>query len=164
MSAKHILPTVGVLADALSWHFPIQMKWMLRKRVVAEVLWYWCSTEVDMFATRLNNQLPVFVSPVPDRLALEYDVLSMGWTELDIYTFHSSPQQGVDQSCPTTLYKDFDCSTLGSATSFIPSVVTIVVRSAWGLVRKSLQSKSYLHSEVPLSQSINIHTHTFFVK
>ena len=37
---------------------------------------------IDLFATRLNNRLPVFVSPMRDPLALNVDALSMTWEEM----------------------------------------------------------------------------------
>ena len=56
---------------------------MLCKGVVAEVLLYYDSPQMDMFAILLNNQLPIFVSPVPNPLALEYNALRVvgrDWT------------------------------------------------------------------------------------
>ena len=41
----------------------------------------------DLFATRFNNKLPQFVSPVPDSLAIAVDALSMPWENLDAYAF-----------------------------------------------------------------------------
>ena len=39
--------------------------------------------QIDLFATRLNNKLPLFVSPVPDPLATAVDALSLAWEDLD---------------------------------------------------------------------------------
>ena len=41
----------------------------------------------DLFATRFNNKLPLFVSPVPDPLATAVDALSLPWYDLDAYAF-----------------------------------------------------------------------------
>ena len=41
----------------------------------------------DLFATRFNNKLPQFVSPVPDSLAVAVDALSLPWENLDAYAF-----------------------------------------------------------------------------
>ena len=41
----------------------------------------------DLFATRFNNKLPQFVSPVPDPLAVVVDALSLPWENLDAYAF-----------------------------------------------------------------------------
>ena len=35
--------------------------------------------QIDLFARRFNNKLPLFVSPVPDPLATAVDTLSMPW-------------------------------------------------------------------------------------
>ena len=44
-------------------------------------------TQVDLFATRYNNKLPQFVSPVPDPQAWAVDALSLSWEGLDPYAF-----------------------------------------------------------------------------
>ena len=41
----------------------------------------------DLFATRFNNKLPQFVSPVPDSFAVAVDVFSLPWENLDAYAF-----------------------------------------------------------------------------
>ncbi|XP_041357753.1 uncharacterized protein LOC121374713 [Gigantopelta aegis] len=92
LTAKHTPSSVNDLVDALSRRSPVQTEWMLHKVVAGRILRLWGSPQVDMFATRLNHQLPVFVSPVfvspvPDTLALEYDALNMDWTGLDLYAF-----------------------------------------------------------------------------
>ena len=43
--------------------------------------------QIDLFATRFNNKLPLFVSPVPDSLATAVDALSLPWEDLDAYAF-----------------------------------------------------------------------------
>ena len=43
--------------------------------------------QVDLFATRFNNKLPQFVSPVPDFQAWAVDALSLSWEGLDPYAF-----------------------------------------------------------------------------
>ena len=42
---------------------------------------------MDLFATRFNNKLPQFVSPVPDPQAWAVDALSLSWEDLDPYAF-----------------------------------------------------------------------------
>ena len=43
--------------------------------------------QVDLFATRFNNKLPQFVSPVPDPQTWAVDALSLSWEDLDPYAF-----------------------------------------------------------------------------
>ena len=40
--------------------------------------------KIDLFATRFNK-LPLFVSPIPDPLALAVDALSLSWEDLEAY-------------------------------------------------------------------------------
>ena len=42
---------------------------------------------VDMFATKMNHKLPLYVSPVPDANALNIDALNIAWDGLDGYVF-----------------------------------------------------------------------------
>ena len=42
---------------------------------------------MDLFATRFNNKLPQFVSPVPDPQAWAVDALSLSWEDLARYAF-----------------------------------------------------------------------------
>ena len=45
----------------------------------------WHQPQVDLFATRFNNKLPQFVSPVPDPQAWAVDALNLSWEDLDPY-------------------------------------------------------------------------------
>ena len=47
----------------------------------------WEAPMVDLFATRWNHNLPIFVSPVPDPLAWNVDALSISWDGLIGYAF-----------------------------------------------------------------------------
>ena len=42
---------------------------------------------MDLFATRHNHKLPLFVSPVPDPLAWEVEALHLDWTGLLGYAY-----------------------------------------------------------------------------
>ena len=47
----------------------------------------WHQPQTDLFATRFNNKLPLFVSPVPDPMVTAVDALSLPWEDLDAYAF-----------------------------------------------------------------------------
>ena len=47
----------------------------------------WHRPQTDLFTTRFNNKLPLFVLPVPDPLVSAVDALSLPWEDLDAYTF-----------------------------------------------------------------------------
>ena len=42
---------------------------------------------VDMFATKMNNKLPLYVSPVPNPIAMAIDALNLSWEALDSYAY-----------------------------------------------------------------------------
>ena len=44
----------------------IQTKWSLHPEVFQAICSRWHQPQVDLFATKFNNKLPQFVSPVPD--------------------------------------------------------------------------------------------------
>ena len=56
-------------------------------RSVPSCMFRWHQPQVDLFATRFNNKLPQFVSPVPDPQAWAVDALSLSWEGLDPYAF-----------------------------------------------------------------------------
>ena len=65
----------------------IQTEWSLHPEVFQDICSWWHQAQVDLFATRFNNKLPQFVSPVPDPQAWAVDALSLSWEDLDPYAF-----------------------------------------------------------------------------
>ena len=57
----------------------IQTEWSLLPEVFQAICSRWHQPQIDLFATRFNNKLPQFVSPVPDSLAVAVDALSLPW-------------------------------------------------------------------------------------
>ena len=47
----------------------------------------WHRPMVDMFATKMNNKLPLYVSPVSDPNAMVVDTLNISWEALDGYAY-----------------------------------------------------------------------------
>ena len=93
LSAHHLAGRLNVLADALSrnrWIDP--REWSLHRSVAKQLFNRWGSPQVDLFATSLNSQLPLFMSLhlVPKSLAT--DALSVPWSHLDAYAF---PPTGI---------------------------------------------------------------------
>ena len=65
----------------------IQTEWSLHPEVFQAICSQWLQPQVDLFATRFNNKLQQFVSPVPDPQAWAVDALSLSWEGLDPYAF-----------------------------------------------------------------------------
>ena len=88
LRARHIPGRLNVIADKLSrLGQTIQTEWSLHPAVFQAVCSRWHHPQVDLFATRFNNKLPQFVSPVPDPQAWAVDALSLSWEDLDPYAF-----------------------------------------------------------------------------
>ena len=91
LRARHIPSRLNVIADKLSrLGQTIQTEWSLHPEVFQAVCTRWHQPQVDLFATRFNNKLPQFVSPVPDPQAWAVDALSLSWEDLDPYAFPSA--------------------------------------------------------------------------
>ena len=76
------------LADLLSRRDKVvHTEWTLVQTVVDSLCITWNKPNVDLFATRLNNRLPVFVSPMADPLAVEVDAMSISWKGMYAYAF-----------------------------------------------------------------------------
>ena len=88
LRARHIPGWLNVIADKLSrLGQTIQAEWSLHPEVFQAICNWWHQPEVGLFATRFNNKLPQFVSPVPDPQAWAVDALSLSWEDLDPYAF-----------------------------------------------------------------------------
>ena len=59
----------------------IQTEWSFLQEVFQAICSRWHQPQTDLFPTRFNNKLPLFVSPVPDSLATAVDALSLPWED-----------------------------------------------------------------------------------
>ena len=88
LRSRHIPGRLNVVADKLSRLGQIiQTEWSLLPHVFDLICSRWHRPQMDLFATRFNTKLPVFVSPVPDPMATAVDALSLPWEDLDAYAF-----------------------------------------------------------------------------
>ena len=88
ISAQHIPGRLNVLADRLSRRNQIlPAEWSLAPAVVDRFWKVWGRPHLDLFATRDNAKLPLFVSPYQDPAAWDTDALSLSWTGLWVYAF-----------------------------------------------------------------------------
>ena len=88
LKARHIPGRLNVIVDKLSrLNQTIQTEWSLLPDVFQRLCSKWHRPQIDLFATRFNHKLPLFVSPVPDTLAVAVDALTLPWEDLDAYAF-----------------------------------------------------------------------------
>ena len=79
LKARHISGRLNVVADKLSrLGQTIQTEWSLLPAVFQAICNRWHQPQIDLFATRFNNKLPQFVSPVPDTMATAVDAAILG--------------------------------------------------------------------------------------
>ena len=92
IAARHVPGKVNILADFLSRpHMVLQTEWTITHNSLEPVWRVWGKPLIDLFATRFNNRLPLFVSPVTDPLAWKVDALSLSWEGLTAYAFPPIP-------------------------------------------------------------------------
>ena len=81
------LGRTNIQADQASILFNDRTEWQLDKSVFKRPLAIFGKPEVDMFASRLNHQLPLYVAWIPDPEAMAVDAFTQNWTEHYIYIF-----------------------------------------------------------------------------
>lgn len=85
---RHIPGHVNVLADSLlRRHHIIGTEWSLHPSIVRQMFSIWYIPESELFATRHNNKLAAFVSPVLDPWAVAVDALSIPWDRRWVYAY-----------------------------------------------------------------------------
>ena len=88
LKARHIPGRLNVVADKLSQlGQTIQTEWSLLPEDSRALCDRWHQPQIDLFATRFNNKVPLFISPVLDPMATAVDALSLSWEDLDAYAF-----------------------------------------------------------------------------
>ena len=77
--AIHIPGMTNLRADSRHWDDPSD--WFLRKDLFRELCKIFGPFDIDLFANRLNNQLPVYCSWKPDPETLATDAFTLGWAK-----------------------------------------------------------------------------------
>ena len=77
-----------MMADLLSRSNQVQStEWSLHPQVFKQICHRWFTPHVDLFATRLNHKVPLYVSSVPDQNAWDIDALNINWLGLTAYAY-----------------------------------------------------------------------------
>ena len=88
LRARHIQGCLNVIADSLSRRDKvIQTEWSLHPKIFQRNCQIWHRPMIDLFATKMNNKLPLYVSPVPDPNAMAVDALNISWEVMDGYVY-----------------------------------------------------------------------------
>ena len=87
ITAQHIPGKLNTIADSESQIFKDNSNWKLCPQVFQGLQKMFPWIEVDLFADRLNHQVPRFWSWRPDPLAEGVDALTVIWREMRAYAF-----------------------------------------------------------------------------
>ena len=87
ISAAHIPGKHNVLADIASREFRDAAEWKLCPEIFSRLVTKFGRPDIDLFASRLNHQLPTYVSWQPDPDSSFIDAFQMSWKGKFIYAF-----------------------------------------------------------------------------
>ena len=89
LSAEHLPGIHNITADAESRTFHSSVEWQLVPSVFRGINTLLGPCQVDLFATRLNHQLPCYISWCPDPFSMSTDAFQGKWTGFLGYAFPS---------------------------------------------------------------------------
>ena len=87
LTVAHIPGVENVLADYKSRHFSDNVEWMLNPKIFGKICQRFGLPQVDLFASRLNKQVELYVSWLPDPGSIAVDAFSIPWTNMFFYAF-----------------------------------------------------------------------------
>ena len=87
VTACHVAGKNNTQADRASRHFDDNTEWMLRQDIFLSITQLWGKPEIDLFASRLNAQLPCYASWKPDPGASFTDAFTIPWADYYFYAF-----------------------------------------------------------------------------
>lgn len=87
ISAAHIPGKKNIDADRESRVFHDNKEWMLRPDIFEQMTKIWGKPSIDLFASRLNAQVPCYVSWKPNPEATYVDAFSISWENHFFYAF-----------------------------------------------------------------------------
>ena len=87
LTSSHIPGSLNELADKESRIFHDQTEWMLQSELFNKVVLVFGRPDIDLFASRLNKQLPRYVAWRPDPAAEDIDAFTVDWSDTYFYAF-----------------------------------------------------------------------------
>ena len=103
LTAAHIPGTKNVEADRESRVFSDNKEWMIRSDIFQQITDIWGEPSIDLFASRLNHQVPCYVSWKPDPGAAFIDAFSVTW---DKHLFYAFPPFSLIARCLQKIQTD----------------------------------------------------------
>ena len=91
LTACHLPGVLNVEADKNSRQFNERTEWQIKPDIFHKITDILGTPEIDLFASRLNNQLPKYVSWKPEPGASHVDAFSFSWSDNFVYIFPPFP-------------------------------------------------------------------------
>ena len=88
LTACHLPGVPNFEGDKSSRQFNERIEWQLQPGIFRKIIDISGTPVIDLFACRLNNQLPKYVSWKPDPGACHVDAFSFSWSGKFVYIFH----------------------------------------------------------------------------
>lgn len=85
ITAKHLPGQLNMEADYASRHFNNRTEWMLNHSIFQQITTRYYTPQVDLFASRINNQLPLYVARYPDPGAVAVDAFLLDWSQWTVF-------------------------------------------------------------------------------
>ena len=128
ISAIHILGKLSVPADHKSRIFKDSIEWMLSPSIFKGVVARLGRPDTDLFASRVNHQIPEFVSWRPEQNAVATDAFNLTWNYHLSYLF---PPFSLIPLCLKKILRDqaeciLNCTSLEKQTMVSNSSVNVV--------------------------------------
>ena len=88
ITIAHIPGVMNVKADYKSRNFSDNVEWSLSPKLFSNICDHFHTPDVDLFASRLNNKSPNYISFTPDPEAFAIDAFTLSWSKFDfVYAF-----------------------------------------------------------------------------
>ena len=88
ISAAHLPGSLNTVADTESRCKNNNLEWMINPDILQHALKQLSfKPEIDLFASRINKQFPVYASYRPDPNAMAIDAFTIQWTDLKLHAF-----------------------------------------------------------------------------
>ena len=87
LTISHIPGVENVVADYKSRNFSDNVEWKLSPKLFQRVCEVFGQPNIDLFASRLNKQIDIYVSFKPDPFAYAIDAFNMTWKGYFFYAF-----------------------------------------------------------------------------
>ena len=104
LTAAHLPGCQNTEADFRSRHFNDRTEWMLDKGSFQTITYKFGSPEIDLFASRLNTQVPRYISWMPDPEAEAVDAFTLDWGSFTL--FYAFPPFCLIAKCLQKIQRD----------------------------------------------------------